>query len=141
MEFGILGPLEVVDGGQVLDVGGQKQRALLAILLLEANRVVSSHRLIEDLWEDEAPATAAKALQVYVAGLRKAIGKDRLETRLPGYRLRVEAGELDLQRVERLASEGRLGEALSLWRGQPLADFVDHRFAQAEIARLEDRRL
>ena len=78
MEFRILGPLEVLSDGQALDLGGAKQRALLAVLLLDANNVVSTDRLIHALWEDEPPETAPKALQVYVSGLRKLVGKERL---------------------------------------------------------------
>ena len=77
MDFRILGPLEVLEDGRALDLGGQKQRALLAVLLLEANRVVSSGRLIEALWEEEPPDTALKALQVYVSQLRRLLGKER----------------------------------------------------------------
>src|SRR6266508_3076169 len=102
MDFRILGPLEVSTQGQPLDLGGQKQRALLAVLLLEANRVVSQDRLIEALWEEKPPDTAQKALQVYVSQLRKVLGKERLLTKAPGYLLRVEPGELDLQRFQRL---------------------------------------
>ena len=141
MEFRILGPLEVFENGRRLDVGGAKQRALLAILLLHANEVVSTERLIDALWEDDAPETGRKALQVYVSQLRKALGKERIATRSPGYRLQVEPGELDLARFERLLEEGNPGEALSLWRGPPLADFAYERFANSEIARLEDLRL
>ncbi len=141
MEFRILGPLEVSSDGEAVDVGGRKQRTLLAMLLLEANRVVAQDRLIEALWEDEPPDTAAKGLQVYVSQLRKALGKDRLETRSPGYVLRAEPGELDVLQFERLQDEGRFDEALALWRGAPLADFAYQRFAQAEIARLEEARL
>ena len=78
MEFRILGPLEVLSDGQALDLGGQKHRVLLALLLLEANRVVSRDRLIDALWEEEPPDTAVKALQVYISQLRKQLGKDRL---------------------------------------------------------------
>src|SRR5438105_12222948 len=119
MEFRILGPLEVVEHGQPLDLGGQKQRALLAMLLLEANRVVSSDRLIDALWEDEPPETAQKALQVYVSQLRKLLGKERLQTRAPGYLLQVEEGDLDLEQFQRLHAAGRHAEGLSLWRGAP----------------------
>jgi DNA-binding SARP family transcriptional activator len=140
MDFRILGPLEVSDDGRQLDLGGGKQRALLAILLLHANEVVSSDRLIEALWEEEPPETAQKALQVYVSGLRKALGKERLETKPPGYRLRVQEDELDLARFQRLAEE-RPRDALSLWRGEPLSEFAYQHFAQAEIARLEEARL
>ena len=120
MDFRILGPLEVLEGGRHVDIGGTKQRALLACLLLHANEVVSADRLIEALWEDEPPETAPKALQVYVSQLRKALGKERLETRAPGYCLRIGEGELDLERFQRLA-ETSPREALSLWRGEPRA--------------------
>jgi predicted ATPase/DNA-binding SARP family transcriptional activator len=141
MEFRILGPLEVMENGQALELGGQKLRALVAMLLLHANEVVSSDRLIEALWEDEPPETAPKALQVYVSQLRKLLGRERLETKAPGYRLRVQEGELDLERFRRLSAEGKPEEALVLWRGPPLSDFVYQSFAQAEIARLEELRL
>src|SRR5204863_835368 len=102
MEFRVLGPLEVLEEGRLLDLGGHKQRALLAVLLLEANRVVSEGRLIEALWEEDPPQTARKGLQVHVSQLRKTLGKERLETRVPGYLLRVEEGEFDLERFQRL---------------------------------------
>jgi DNA-binding SARP family transcriptional activator len=141
MEFRILGPLEVRDeGGRTLDIAG-KQRALLAALLLNANEAVSTDRLIDDLWDGNPPDTAAKALQVYVSQLRKLLGKDRLQTRPPGYLLRVDHGELDVERFRWLQDDGRLKEALSLCRGSPLSDFADERFAQAEIGRLEELRL
>jgi DNA-binding SARP family transcriptional activator len=141
MEFRILGPLEVVEGERTVDMAGAKHRALLAMLLLHANEVVSSERLIDALWEDEPPETARKALQVYVSQLRKTLGKDRVQTKAPGYLLRVQEGELDLARFQRLAEEGRPREALRLWRGPPLAEFASERFAQGEIARLEELRL
>jgi DNA-binding SARP family transcriptional activator len=86
VKFRILGPLEVVDRGHVLELGGRKQRRLLAMLLLDANRVVSTDRLIGALWEDDPPDTALKAVQVYVSQHRKVVGKDRIETKAPGYR-------------------------------------------------------
>jgi len=141
VEFRILGPLEVVSGDRVIDLGGAKQRALLAVLLLNANEVVSKDRLLDALWEDDPPETAHKALQVHVSALRKLLGKERVETHPAGYRLRVEHGELDLERFRRLHREGKLPEALALWRGPPLADFAYHRFASAEAARLEELRL
>jgi DNA-binding SARP family transcriptional activator/tetratricopeptide (TPR) repeat protein len=141
MEFRILGPLEVLADGRAVDLGGQKQRGLLAMLLLEANRVVASDRLVDALWEEEPPETASKALQVYVSQLRKLLGKDRLQTKAPGYLLRVEEGELDLDRFRQLHEERRHAEALSLWRGEPLADFGSQRFARSEIARLDELRL
>ena len=141
MEFRILGPLEVLQDGRQIDLGGAKQRALLAVLLLHANEVVSTDRLIDALWEDDAPETGRKALQVYVSQLRKALGRARIVTRSPGYRLEVEADELDLARFQRLLEDGHPGEALSLWRGPPLAEFAYERFARNEIERLEDLRL
>ena len=141
MDFRILGPLEVVEDGHTVDVGAAKQRALLAVLLLSANRVVSRDQLIEALWGERAPGTAQKALGVYVSQLRKALGRERIRTRAPGYELRVEPGELDLDRFEQLAAAGDLEGALRLWRGPPLADFAYEPFAQSEIARLSERRL
>jgi len=138
MDFRILGPLEVSSGGETLELGGQKQRALLAMLLLNANRVVAQDRLMEALWEEEPPDTAQKALQVYVSRLRKVLGRERLVTKPPGYLVRVEADELDLTRFQRLLGEERLDEALALWRGPALADFSYQRFAHTEIARLEE---
>jgi DNA-binding SARP family transcriptional activator/tetratricopeptide (TPR) repeat protein len=141
MEFRLLGPLEVLENGRPIEIGAAKERALLAVLLLNANRVVSSDRLLEALWGERAPGTATKALQVYVSHLRKAIGRDRIQTRAPGYEVRVERGELDLHRFEQHVADRELEQALRLWRGSPLADFAYEPFAQAEIARLEELRL
>ncbi len=138
MEFRILGPLEIRDEGQVVEVGAGKPRALLAILLLNANRVVSSDVLTEALWGERPPSTANKALQVYVSQLRKALGRERIVTASPGYELRLEPDELDLDRFERLVADARYIEALALWRGAPLADFAYEPFAQSEIARLDE---
>ena len=80
MEFRILGPLEVLSDGQAVDLGGAKPRALLAVLLLDPNNVVSNDRLIDALWEDNPPETAQKALQVHVSGLRKLLGKERVQS-------------------------------------------------------------
>ena len=141
MEFRILGPLEVRSDGRALDLGGPKQRALLAALLLQPNRVVARDRLVDLLWDDDPPDTARKALQMYVSKLRKAIGRERLETRAPGYLVAVDDDELDLARFERLRAAGRFDEALALWRGPALADLASHRFATAEVARLEELRV
>lgn len=150
MYFRILGPLEVVEDGHPLALGGPRQRALLAILLLRVNQVVSSDRLIDELWGESAPPTAAKAVQVYVSKLRKQIGVKKLVTRAPGYMLVLDESELDLSRFERLVAQARLEparaaellrEALALWSGAPLADLEYEAFAQAEIARLEELRL
>jgi class 3 adenylate cyclase/tetratricopeptide (TPR) repeat protein len=141
MEIRILGPLEVLESGQALDLGGAKQRAALTLLALNANRVVGREQLIDALWDGGAPETARKAVQVHVSQLRKLLGHERIETRPPGYVLRLAADELDLSRCERLAEAGRPDEALALWRGEPLADFAGRPFARAEIARLEELRL
>jgi DNA-binding SARP family transcriptional activator/streptogramin lyase len=150
MEFRILGALEVEDDGRVLKLGGAKQRALLAYLLLHANEAVSRERLIDELWGDEVPGTAATAVQVHVSHLRKALGHDVIVTQPPGYLVRVGDGELDLARFEALVVEARQEEpteaaerlraALALWRGPPLAEF-DGSFARTERARLEEQRL
>ncbi|HSJ93984.1 MAG TPA: BTAD domain-containing putative transcriptional regulator, partial [Gaiellaceae bacterium] len=152
MEFRILGPLEVLDDGASLSLAAGKQRALLAVLLLNANRTVPSARLVEDLWGESAPGTAPKMVQVHVSRLRKALPDGRLETRGAGYAIRVEPDELDLDRFRRLLSEargattgpegaaGRLREALELWRGAALAEF-DEPFARIEAAHLEELRL
>src|SRR5262245_45586459 len=138
MEFRLLGPLEVREDGDVLEVGGGKPRALLAVLLLNANHVVSSDVLIESLWGERPPGTATKALQVYVSQLRKALGRERIVTASPGYELRLEPDELDLDRFEHLVADAEYIEALALWRGAPLADFTYEPFAQSEIARLDE---
>src|SRR5690242_10365004 len=131
MRYSVLGRLELRDGGRAIEIAGTKQRALLAVLLLNANHVVSTETLIEALWEDRAPETAAKALHVHVSQLRKLIGANRLETRSPGYLLRVDQGELDLDDFEELQrvaatsapaeTAAALRDALALWRGPPLA--------------------
>src|SRR5262245_49377181 len=151
MYFRILGPLEVVEGGKPVPLGGPRQRALLAILLLRANQVVSNDRLIDELWAEGPPPTAAKAIQVYVSKLRKQLGETRLVTRAPGYVLLVDQSELDLAQFEQLVARAReagpdkasglLREALGLWRGAPLADLEYEAFAQTDIARLEELRL
>jgi DNA-binding SARP family transcriptional activator len=151
MEFRLLGPLEALDGDRSIALGGAKQRALLAVLLLHANEVVSSDRLIAELWGERPPATAAKSVQTYVSRLRKELGERRLATRPPGYVLRVDPAELDLARFEALVAEARrapppaaaekLRRALALWRGPPLADLAYEPFAQTEIARLEELRV
>ena len=115
MEFRILGPVEVRDDGRVVRLGGGKQRAVLALLLLNANRVVASERMIELLWGERPPATAATALHGHISSLRKALGPDVIATRPPGYVLETGIGELDLERFERLRAEGR--DALE--RGDP----------------------
>jgi len=109
----------VLEEAQQVDLGGAKQRALLAILLLHANEVVSTDRLIDALWDEAPPETAQKSLRVYISRLRKGLGKERLETKAPGYRFRVADGELDLERFQRLA-DAEPRETLALWRGSRL---------------------
>ena len=160
MEFRLLGPLEVWEDGRPLSLGGTKQRALLGILLLRANEVVSRDVLIDELWGDRPPASAAHSVEAYVSRLRKTLHADRagepiLVTRPPGYMLRAGFEDVDLHRYERLLEEGRralathapehalekLTEALSLWRGAPLGDLAYEPFAQVEVERLEELRL
>jgi DNA-binding SARP family transcriptional activator len=141
MEFRILGPLEVVDDGRPVSIRRGKEQALLAYLLLHANEVVPSGRLIDVLWDERPPPTASKILQNAVSHLRKQLGDGRLLTRDPGYILRVEKDELDVQRFEQLAREGRGEEALALWRGPALLNLRDERFADDARRRLEDQRL
>ena len=133
MEFRILGPLEVRDGERVLPLGGARRRAVLGMLLLDANRVVSVDALVDGVWGDAPPASVHASLQNHVSRLREQLG-DRLETRAPGYSLRVAVDELDFERFRRLVADAdgaepaiaaeRLREALSLWRGPPLADLT-----------------
>jgi DNA-binding SARP family transcriptional activator len=152
VEFRILGPLEVVEQGRSLALGGARQRALLALLLTRANEVVSTDRLIDELWGERAPKAAANALQYHVSRLRKLLAPSHaIITKEPGYLIRVELEELDLLRFERLVEEGQrsspeaaarlLREALALWRGPALADVAHESFAQSEILRLEELRL
>jgi len=160
MEFRILGPLEVVDAGRSLQIPGGKARALLAILLLNANEVQSTDRLIDLLWGENPPATADKALQVHVSQLRKSLSDAQvsdspIQTRPPGYFLALGAHHLDLLKFGQLVDEGRrakasgdvrgasdrLHDALALWRGSPLSDFTFEPFAHSEISRLEELRL
>jgi len=118
MEFRVLGPLEVLDDdGLVAPLGGPRPRSLLACLLLHANEVVSTDRLIDAIWGASPPASAANALQVHVHTLRVALGGDRIVTRAPGYVLRVEPGELDADRFRALVDDDEPHDALSLWRG------------------------
>jgi predicted ATPase/DNA-binding SARP family transcriptional activator len=163
MEFRILGPLEVWEGDRRLALGGAKHRALLAILILNANRVVATDRLIELLWGEEPSETVNNTLQVSVSQLRKVLEPDHvrgtphrvLVSQEPGYMLRVSPAELDLGRFEQLREEAKraridsrldlagtsLREALALWRGPPLADLALEPFAIAEVSRLKELRL
>ncbi len=153
LELRLLGPLEALKRGQPVALGGPKPRALLAVLALDLGRVVSVDRLVEDLWPGTPPETAAHAVQVYVSQLRKALG-DVLARQGPGYSLALDPDQVDFHRFTRLTDDGQeqlqagnaaaaagtLREALALWRGPALADFVYEPFAQADIARLEELR-
>jgi predicted ATPase/DNA-binding SARP family transcriptional activator len=142
LEFRLLGPLEVLDDdGVPVPLGGRRPRALLAQLLLAPNTPVSTGTLIDGIWGESPPASAANALQVHVHALRNAIGADRIVTRAPGYLVRVEPDELDVERFDRLVGTGELHDALALWRGPALADVAYEPFAQADAARLEETRL
>jgi DNA-binding SARP family transcriptional activator/pimeloyl-ACP methyl ester carboxylesterase len=159
VEFRVLGPLEVTADGQSLGPAGARTRAVLAMLLVHANQVVSSDRLIEELWPGHPAAKAADSLQVRLSELRKAFRAageaGRLATRPPGYLLQVEPGELDAVRFEQLAAEGNaalaageaatavqcLDQALALWRGPALADVDTVASARTEAGRLEEERL
>ena len=159
MEFRILGPLEVLGDGRALPLGGTKQRSALALLLLARNQVVSRSRLIDGLWGESPPPSAGPSLDTYISRLRRALQANgaggRIVTQAPGYLLRVEPGELDLDRFQELLdragaergagnSEGaaaHVRSALELFRGEPLEDLVDAPFAHAEIGWLEELRL
>jgi DNA-binding SARP family transcriptional activator len=145
MEISVLGPVEVSAGGRPVAIGAGKPRALLAMLALHEGSTLSTDRLVEGLWGEQPPATAAKMVQLCVSQLRRALpnGTDgaQIVTRGRGYELRLGGGGLDARRFERLIAEGRPREALALWRGAPLADVADEPFAAAEIRRLEELRL
>ena len=152
MEFGILGPLRVVDGDRDVTPRRAKVKALLTTLLLNRNDVVPSDRLVEALWGESPPPTALTALHGHVSALRKLLGSERIETHPPGYRLWVEEGELDASEFQSLITRaGRLEhpaerakllqDALDLWRGEPLAEVRYESFAQNEIVRLDEVRL
>ncbi len=155
LEFRILGTFEVLENDQPLPLGGPRQRALLAILVLRRGEALSSDHLIDQLWDDRPPSTANKIVQGYVSQLRKVLGEGVLVTRGGGYRLAVAADQLDAERFRRLAGAGRealatgdpeaavelFDSALALWRGDAVADFAYERFAQSYAARLDGERL
>jgi class 3 adenylate cyclase len=155
MDFRILGPLEASDADGAVQLRGGKQRALLALLLVNANRTLAIDRIVDDLWGDDVPETAQKMVQIYVSQLRKVLPPETIRTRPPGYALVLEPAQLDLRRFEALVSEARASldadraeqaslrfrEALDLWRGPALAEFESEPFAPGEAARLEESRL
>jgi DNA-binding SARP family transcriptional activator len=160
MDFRILGPLEVSAGDGSLQIGGRRQRTVLAVLLLNANRTTSTDAIIDAVWGDDPPATARRSIQVYVSRLKKAFGDGRIASVDPGYRLRVEDGELDADRFTVLAAAARtmvasdprgalreFDAALALWRGPAMSDLVDDPgirsrslpFDEERMAVVEDR--
>jgi DNA-binding SARP family transcriptional activator/streptogramin lyase len=154
MEFQVLGPLQVIDGGQPLALGGRRQRLVLACLLARANRPVTTATLIDEVWGDDPPDAARNSLQSYVSHLRKALGTDRLVNAPGGYVLEVAPADIDAGRFEALVQQARadphaapaeivatLDAALALWRGPAFADLADERSLAGEIARLEELRL
>ncbi len=146
----VLGPVEASADGRRLPLGGAKQRAVLAMLVLDANRTVSADRLIEGLWGEHSPASAAKMVQTYVWRLRTALGEHggpEILTRGRGYELRVDPDTVDVCRLERLLAiassgdrNGAARDALALWRGPTLSDVADEPFAAPAIRRLEELR-
>ena len=155
VEYRLLGPLEVLVEGRAADLGPPRHRCVLVLLLTQPNAVVPAHRIVDELWGHDPPASAVNLVQGAVSQLRKVLGKDAIATRGSGYALRVEPDGLDLQRFERLAQagslaldEGRLeealaelGEALSLWRGPALADLAAETLVQPVASRLEELHL
>jgi DNA-binding SARP family transcriptional activator len=149
VEFRVLGPLEVLVEGRALELTRRKRRSLLALLLLNAGEVVSTDRLVEELWAGQPPKAAVGSLQNLVSDLRKVLGRETVRTKEPGYVLDVDPECVDLHRFERLVAQAAEGgaaerrsvllhEALALWRGAPLADLAFEPFAHVEIARLEE---
>jgi DNA-binding SARP family transcriptional activator/class 3 adenylate cyclase/ABC-type glycerol-3-phosphate transport system substrate-binding protein len=154
LEFRLLGPLEVAEGGRQVPLGGPRQRLVLAHLLLTANRVLPMEDLVDRVWAEDPPPAARNTIQSYVSHLRNAIGADRIELRTPGYVLHAEPEELDVLRFEQILRRARrqlpiepreaaatIGEALELWRGSPLSDLAEAPSLAGEIARLEELRL
>jgi DNA-binding SARP family transcriptional activator len=158
MDFRILGPLQVLDEGHAVTLGGSKQRALLALFLVHANETLTTDRLVDELWGERPPVTPAKSVQMHVSRLRKALaagaGGGLVVTRERGYELRIKPEQLDSLRFERLCAEGRnelaagrpesaveaIERGLALWHDAPLADLAYEAFAHGEVARLEELR-
>src|SRR6266508_3483203 len=154
MDYRILGPLEAFDGERGLSLGGARQRAVLALLLLRANEALTRDVIVDQLWGENPPQTVGKVLQNCISALRKELpgGSDTLRTVGSAYVLQLAPGELDRDRFERGLADGRaalaageleeaaeqLAAALGLWRGAPLSEFAYEQFAQDEIARLEE---
>src|SRR6478609_871743 len=152
MDYRILGPLEAFDGERAISLGGARQRAVLALLVLHGNETLTSDVIVDELWGEEAPPTAVKVLQNCVSALRKQLPPETIRTVAGAYSLALRPEELDRDRFERLLAEGRaalaagdhadaaeqLQAALALWRGAPLSDFAYEAFANEEVARLDE---
>jgi DNA-binding SARP family transcriptional activator/ABC-type transport system substrate-binding protein len=143
MDLRLLGSIEACLGDRTIGLGARKQRALLAMLGLEANRTVSAERLAEGLWGEEPPPSAPKMVQLYVSQLRRLLENNgaTIVTHGRGYELRIPADAVDVARFERLLDESRPRAALALWRGDALADVAEEPFAAAEIRRLNELRV
>ena len=159
MDFRLLGSVEVEADGVLIDLGPPKQRAVLAVLLLNANEVVPTDRLVDLVWDEDAPRTAGHSVQIYVSELRKLLERGAaapsIVTRSPGYVLETSPESIDMWRFEHLVAEGsalletqsfeaaatKLRHGLDLWRGPPLSDFAYDEFAQPHIRRLEELRV
>ena len=154
VEFRILGPLEVVDDGRSVALGGRKQKVVLARLLMRTNQMVSTSTLIDEVWGDEPPEAVRSSLQSYISHLRKALGDGRIRSGSGGYALSATPEEIDAKRFESLIDQARreafddpataaatFGRALALWRGPPFADLADELSLLGEIARLDELRL
>src|SRR5262245_40377763 len=151
LRFSILGPIEVSSDSVEVEVRAPRHRALLALLLLNANHVVPQDVLIDRLWGEQPPAHATTALHNGISQLRRLLGQDAIARRAPGYLMKVGPGQLDLAEFDRLCERARsespagrastLREALALWRGEPLADLAFEECVQAEIRHLRERRL
>jgi predicted ATPase/DNA-binding SARP family transcriptional activator len=155
IEFRLLGPVDAVREEQPVQLGGRRQRALLALLLLDAGRPVSVDKLTDELWHGEPPAGADKTLRVYISRLRSTLADGSLVARPPGYALEIAAERIDATRFERLVREGRdalgreaagiaadrLAAALALWRGPALADVADDGALALEAQRLDELHL
>jgi DNA-binding SARP family transcriptional activator len=143
MDVLLLGPIEARLDGRTIPLGAHKQRALLALLALHANRPVSSERIIEGLWGEEPPPSAGKMVQLYVSRLRRALPGDgaTIVTRDGGYELCLPDEAVDAARFGRLVAEDRPREALALWRGEALADVRTEPFADLEARRLDELRV
>jgi predicted ATPase/DNA-binding SARP family transcriptional activator len=155
VEFRVLGPFDVLRNGGTIALGAHRQRALLLLLFLHSDELVSRDRLIDELWGERAPGSAPNMVQVYVSRLRKVLGPGLLVTQPPGYVLRVGEAQVDATKFEELVGQARdsladdaagaardlLDEAIATWRGPPLADFAYESFAQGDIARLQELRL